>query len=118
VPLIHILGNGCLRMLQFVRAPSLLLDHNMLVNAMGQGGMRSQSTWESRLPEALQVRLFHLGLERGYLDAWLADLVGNTFLRAMRRCKRLEAAWLVLLSGERTDDTATKEAPIMVDVLA
>lgn len=69
IALLHILGNGCLRMLQFVRAPSLLLDHNLIVNAIGSDVLRSKFSWERRLPEWLQTRLYHLGLERGYLDA-------------------------------------------------
>lgn len=104
VALIHIIGHGCLRTLQFVRAPSLLLDYRLLENAMG-----------ARLPHArdsfLRTRFYRLALERGYLDAWLTDYLVEPFLRVFRWCDSLERGWTNFLSGgpsrasERTDPT-------------
>ena len=102
VALVHILGNGCLRTLQFARAPSRLLDHNMLVNAIGSGPMKPAHTWERFMPLALQTRLYRLGIERGYLDAWLVDGISNTFLVTVRHWQAVERFWLGLLTGERT----------------
>ena len=41
--LVHMLGHACLRTLQFLRAPSLLLDYRMLEDAVGQHLPRSTS---------------------------------------------------------------------------
>ena len=34
--LVHLLGNACLRTLQFLRAPTLLHDYHLLENALGE----------------------------------------------------------------------------------
>ncbi|HVW36649.1 MAG TPA: oxidoreductase, partial [Pirellulales bacterium] len=104
VALIHIIGHGCLRTLQFVRAPSLLLDYRSLENAIGTRLPRSSGSF-------LQVRFYRLALERGYLDAWLSDYVVQPFLRVFKWCDGLERSWTNFLSGgqsrasERFDPT-------------
>ena len=112
VALLHILGNGCLRTLQFVRAPSRLLDHNMLVNAIGTGSLRPAHTWERFLPQSMQIYLYRVGMERGYLDAWLVDGLVNSFLLTVRRCQAIERGWLALLSGESVGDVEWPELTV------
>src|SRR5262249_10947520 len=41
VALVHLLGNACLRTLQFIRAPTLLHDYHLLENALGEPLPRS-----------------------------------------------------------------------------
>src|SRR5205823_14894233 len=41
VALVHLLGNACLRTLQFIRAPTLLHDYHLLENAIGEHLPRS-----------------------------------------------------------------------------
>ena len=55
--LIHILGHGCFRTLQFLRAPSLLHDYKLMENAIGKDLPRRQTFWAKFLPES-----GHLGL--------------------------------------------------------
>lgn len=116
--LLHILGNACLRTLQFVRAPSLLLDRHSLLNALGAKGLTPNRTWEHLLPKKLQLRLYRLGLERGYLDAWLADGAAQLFLRTVKQCDAMERWWLRLLAGNSSAaDKRVDIAQPMVSVL-
>src|SRR5262249_5142763 len=41
IPLAHMIGHGCLRTLQFLRAPTLLQDYRQLENALGDRLPRS-----------------------------------------------------------------------------
>jgi NADH-quinone oxidoreductase subunit L len=101
IPLVHILGHGCLRSLQFVRAPSLLLDYRTLENAIGARLTQSSSFWERLVPEHLRARLYRLALERGYLDAWLTDGVAAPLIHLFQRCDALERRWIAFLSGSQ-----------------
>src|SRR5262249_15440006 len=56
VALVHLLGNACLRTLQFVRAPTLLHDYHLLENAIGD-----------HLPSVGAP----LGLGPGFLHTWV-----------------------------------------------
>lgn len=97
--LVHILGHGCLRTLQFVRAPTLLLDYHTLENAIGASLSHSPGPWERRIPERWRVWLYRFALERGYLDALLADYLVHPFLSVLRRCDALERRWTDFLAG-------------------
>jgi NADH-quinone oxidoreductase subunit L len=55
LPLVHILGNGCLRTLQFVRAPTLLQDYRQLENAIGDRLPRLSGFWDSILPHRTRL---------------------------------------------------------------
>ena len=97
--LIHILGHGCLRTLQFVRAPTLLLDYSTLENAIGASLPHRQGPWERRIPARWHVWFYRLALERGYLDSFLTDILVHPFLRVLRGCDALERRWTDFLSG-------------------
>ena len=97
VALIHMLGHACLRTLQFLRASSVLQDYRMLENAIGERlsasraaaqGVQERSPW-----------LYRFALERGYLDALLADYIARPVLRVFQACDALERRWTDLLSG-------------------
>ncbi len=94
VALVHIIGHGCLRTLQFVRAPTLLLDYRLLENAIG-----------AQLPRAhgstLKVRFYRLAIERGYLDAWLNDYLVQPFQHVFQCCDAWERRWTTFLAGPR-----------------
>jgi NADH:ubiquinone oxidoreductase subunit 5 (subunit L)/multisubunit Na+/H+ antiporter MnhA subunit len=98
-PLVHILGHGCLRTLQFVRAPTLLLDYRSLENAIGTALPHASSIWDRSIPARRRRWLYRFALERGYVDAWLADYLVTPVLRALRRCDALERRWADLLAG-------------------
>ncbi len=99
VALMHILGHGCLRSLQFVRAPSLLLDYRTLENAIGTRLQQSASIWERLIPEHLRARFYRLALERGYLDAWLTEGLAAPFLKTFQWCDAAERRFTRFISG-------------------
>src|SRR4029453_18029187 len=68
VALIHILGHGCLRTLQFVRAPTLLQDYRSLENAIGADLPRLTDPLQQIVPDRMRLWLYRFALERGYLD--------------------------------------------------
>ena len=103
--LVHILGHGCLRTLQFVRAPTLLLDYSTLENAIGASLPQRQGPWERRIPARWQVWFYRLALERGYLDAFLSDCIVQPFLRLLRWCDAMERRWTDFLSGRQSRES-------------
>jgi NAD(P)H-quinone oxidoreductase subunit 5 len=105
VALTHLLGHACLRTLQLVRAPSLLLDYQRLENAVGA----SQSRQDDRVqPRREFTRLYRLGFQRGFLDHWLDAGVIRPFLGAFRTCNRWERAWTDWLAGNGTLQTISE----------
>lgn len=101
VALIHILGHGCLRTLQFIRAPSLLHDYRILENAIGDHLPRGAQSIERRYPIGWQVWLYRLALERGYLDSLLNDYLVQPLLRVFRWCDAAERRWTDFLAGNK-----------------
>lgn len=98
VALIHILGHGCLRTLQFVRAPTLLLDYRVMENALGARLPRAPSSF-------FRVRFYRWAMERGYLDAALSDYIVKPFLNVFRWCDAMERRWTDFLSGGRSRES-------------
>lgn len=99
--LIHILGNGCLRTLQFVRAPTLLQDYRLLENAIGDRLPRSGQ------PNSIgsRVWLYRFAMERGYLDSMIDGYIVAPFVGVFRWCDRMERRWTDMLSGGRSRET-------------
>jgi NAD(P)H-quinone oxidoreductase subunit 5 len=96
VALVHLLGNACLRTLQFIRAPTLLHDYHLLENAIGEhlpclGGPPT--------PSRFRTWLYRFALERGYLDSLLNEYVVAPFVRLLRWCDGLERRWTDFLAG-------------------
>src|SRR3984885_12075048 len=58
--LIHILSHGCLRTLQFLRAPSLLYDYRSMENAIGTRLPRFSGHWERMVPPRLRPWMYRL----------------------------------------------------------
>ena len=102
--LIHILGHACFRTLQFVRAPSLLYDFNTMENAIGNYLPRLGGGWDRVIPNSFTTWAYRFALEKGYLDALLADYCVTPILKIFRFCNRVERSWTDLLSGGTTSD--------------
>jgi NAD(P)H-quinone oxidoreductase subunit 5 len=109
VPLVHLIGHGCLRTLQFLRAPTLLQDYRHLENAIGERLPRGTAFWVKFLPERLRVWLYRFALERGYLDAFLADYIAIPFVKLFR--------WFDHLERRASDRLAGRASPSEVIVL-
>lgn len=109
VALVHILGHACLRTLQFVRAPSILMDYRELENAIGGRLNVSLSEGPPRLTERLRVRLYRLAFDRGHLDAWLDEWCVAPFRMALRWCDAQERRWVSWLSGAESRPVADEE---------
>jgi NAD(P)H-quinone oxidoreductase subunit 5 len=105
IPLIHILGNGCLRTLQFVRAPTLLQDYRQLENAIGDRLPRVAGYWESLLPRGARVWLYRFALERGFLDSLIDDYIVAPFIATFEWCDRMERRWTDQLSGGKSRES-------------
>jgi NAD(P)H-quinone oxidoreductase subunit 5 len=94
IPLVHIIGHACLRTLQLIRAPSLLQDYHRLENAIGSR-LSSQPSRVSRwLPEELQLRIYRLAIERGYLDSIINEYILQPFTSVFRCLDALERKWI------------------------
>lgn len=105
IPLVHILGNGCLRTLQFVRAPTLLQDYRQLENAIGDRLPRFAGFWDSVLPHGVRVWLYRFAIERGYLDAMIDNYIVAPFVAVFRWCDGLERRWTDFLSGGKSRES-------------
>ena len=99
IPLIHLIGHACLRTLQFLRAPSLLLDRAVLENAVGRMLARAEDQWILGLPPSWQRRMYWYGMERGAWDAWLQRIFVSPFLASFRCFDRWERGWTDWLNG-------------------
>jgi NADH-quinone oxidoreductase subunit L len=97
VALAHLLGHGCLRTLQFIRAPTLLHDYHQLEDAVG-AHLARPAAW-AKLPAGLRDWLYRFATERGYLDAVLTDYVAGPFVKLFRRFDELERSWTDALAG-------------------
>lgn len=105
LPLVHILGNGCLRTLQFVRAPTLLQDYRQLENAIGDRLPRMAGFWDKTLPRGVRVWMYRFAIERGFLDAMIDDYVVAPFVVTFKWCDKMERRWTDFLSGGKSRES-------------
>ncbi len=84
---IHLLGNACIRLVQFLTAPNVLLDLHGLEGTAAARGTR-------------RPRLYAFALHEGGLDVMLDTLVVRPFLALARAGQRLDER----LAGERPND--------------
>lgn len=94
IALIHLVGNACLRTLQFLRAPSLLHDDHALEPAV------REYPSPLRLPTKLAARLYRFSYEHTLLDILLDRLMVAPFVVFVRVCERAERSWMRFLSGD------------------
>jgi NAD(P)H-quinone oxidoreductase subunit 5 len=117
IALVHLLGNACLRTLQFIRAPMLLQDYHLLENALGDHLPRSAGPL--RLASArFRTWLYRFALERGYLDLFLSRFLVGPFVKMFRTFDGLERRWTDFLAGgaSRESDKVQAEAGMMEDL--
>ncbi|MBL8799560.1 MAG: oxidoreductase [Planctomycetia bacterium] len=105
--LLHLIGNACLRTLQFIRAPSLLHDYHSLENALG-GHLPRVGGPLGGAASSTRPWLYRFALERGYLDSLLAACVVTPFVRLFRACDALERRWTDFIAGRAAPES---EAP-------
>jgi NAD(P)H-quinone oxidoreductase subunit 5 len=108
--LAHLLGNACLRTLQFIRAPSLLQDYHRLENAIGDQLPRLPGPFRLA-PPRLQVWLFRFALERGYLDALLLRYLVTPFRRLFTTFDSWERRWTDWLTGRPSRELSHLPTP-------
>jgi NAD(P)H-quinone oxidoreductase subunit 5 len=113
--LIHILGHACLRTLQFVRAPSLLYDYSTMENAIGARLPHQPGPWDRLIPQNRRIWFYRLALERGYLDALLADYIVAPVVGTLRWCDAMEHRWTDFLSGGESR-TSTQAPPASAEL--
>jgi NAD(P)H-quinone oxidoreductase subunit 5 len=104
VALVHLLGNACLRTLQFLRAPSLLHDYHALESALG-GHLPAPGALLRLAPGRVRTWLYRFALERGYLDSLLAEGVVLPFLGLFRWFDALERRWTDFLVGRASRES-------------
>jgi NADH-quinone oxidoreductase subunit L len=118
IALVHILGHGCLRTLQFLRAPTLLYDYRNMEDAIGERLPKFSGAWLSRAEESVRTWYYRLAMERGYLDSFLKNYIVHPFLVFLRRCDALEQAWTKMLAGNEPSKAPTSEAsPTLEELL-
>ncbi len=110
IALIHLLGNACLRTLQFIRAPSLLNDYHQLENAIG-GRLPSSKGPLPFAPSNFRLWLYRFASERGYLDALLVEGFVAPFVRLFRAFDALERRWTDFITGEASRESDAVNAP-------
>jgi NAD(P)H-quinone oxidoreductase subunit 5 len=104
VALVHILGNACLRTLQFIRAPTLLHDYHLLENALGGHLPPSKFHLARQTSGGVSRWMYRFALERGYLDAILNDFIVAPFVRLFGWCDKVERSWTDFLAGRKTHE--------------
>jgi NAD(P)H-quinone oxidoreductase subunit 5 len=107
--LVHLLGHACLRTLQFVRAPTLLHDYHLLESGAGDHPPKPGGPGDRARRDRLRAWLYRFALERGYLDALLADYVAAPLLGFFRRCDRLERRWTDFSRGRTTGEAGPQK---------
>lgn len=110
--LVHLLGHACLRMLQFLRAPTLLHDYHTLENAIGGPLPRGRSPWTTRAAG----RIYRIAIEQGHLDSDLIEYVVRPFTRALIWCDRTERRWTDFLDGKNSRESdRVKPSAVSID---
>jgi NAD(P)H-quinone oxidoreductase subunit 5 len=115
--LIHILGHGCWRTLQFLRAPSLLHDFRLMENAVGDRLEHADTIWQRFTPAWLRQWLYRFALERGYFDSFLTDYVVGTFRQVFSMFDRWERAWTDFLTGGKSRESEQRREQTLDDLL-
>lgn len=104
IALVHMIGHACLRTLQLLRAPSVLRDHQMLEDAVGQH-LTGDEVNPPQPATSLQLWLYRFALQRGNLDAMLDDWVVLPFRKAFGFADSMERRWTDLLSGNDSSES-------------
>jgi NADH-quinone oxidoreductase subunit L len=77
VALAHIAVNAFARSLQFLRAPSVISDHERRENRLRGRRLRRATRFERLLPRSVELWLYRYALERGYVDTFAASMLAS-----------------------------------------
>jgi NADH-quinone oxidoreductase subunit L len=98
LPLVHTAGHACLRLLQFLRSPSVLHDFHEARNAIGA---QARASLSPRAPAAgLSLWLYRFALERGHLDGIVSRFVVRPVVAIARAIDALDRGLCARLGGE------------------
>jgi NAD(P)H-quinone oxidoreductase subunit 5 len=114
IALVHIIGHACLRTLQLLRAPTLLLDYHTLENAMGRRLTDAASYWRQARPSSWKRTLYRFGFERGYFDVALSRYVVRPFLSVFKWCDGMERRWTEVLAGARSSGSEATDRVVPI----
>jgi len=115
--LVHILGHGCLRTLQFLRAPTLLYDYRTMEDAIGERLPKFSGMWPGKTSERVRTWFYRLALERGYMDAYLKKYIVHPVLSALRKCDDFEHRLTRMLGGTVAEKKPSSEASSSLEEL-
>jgi NAD(P)H-quinone oxidoreductase subunit 5 len=101
IALIHMAGHAFLRLLQFLRAPSILHDFHEATNAVGGHLGHSGAHLERIVPRRLQRPLYRFALERGHLDAAIDRFVVGPVVSLASRLDDAERRICGLVARDR-----------------
>ncbi|MCA9688090.1 MAG: proton-conducting membrane transporter, partial [Myxococcales bacterium] len=98
--MLHIVGHAALRLVQFLRAPTVLHDFHELEDTLGRHPAPTGRHLRRLIPARAELWLYRFALERGYLDAILEVIVVAHLRRFVRFCDRCERRLGDLLAGD------------------
>ena len=103
VALVHIVSHAILRSLQILRSPSALHDRHELEAALG--GHPGAASWSvvGLLPEATQLWLYRVSLDRGFEEMAVARFVVGPIRRLLEWLGEAETAWIDWLGTPAAD---------------
>jgi len=96
---IHITGHACLRLLQFLRSPSLLHDVHATTDSLGESPAAPGEHIKRHVPTKAELALYRFAIERGSIDDWMDRLLVFPFQRLFRGLDRLDQSWCSFLSS-------------------
>jgi len=112
IALIHLLGHACLRTLQFVRAPTILLDVRSMENAIGSRLPHPHADTTRGFRRRFGSWLYRFALERGYLDAMLNRGIVIPFISIFRWCDAAERRWTDFLARNHSRESDDLEPAV------
>jgi NAD(P)H-quinone oxidoreductase subunit 5 len=107
IALIHMAGHAFLRLLQFLRAPSILHDFHEATNAVGGHLGHSGAHLERLVPRRWQRPLYRFALERGHLDAAIDRFVVAPVTALVGKFDEGERLVCAVVAGELTRKRGT-----------
>jgi NAD(P)H-quinone oxidoreductase subunit 5 len=90
---VHIVGHALVRMLQLLKAPSLLHEFHGVHAAAGGHLGKTGVVYESLLPAPVQKWLYRLALDRGHHDTILDRFLAAKLKRFASRMTAVEERW-------------------------
>jgi NADH-quinone oxidoreductase subunit L len=91
--LIHIVGHALVRMLQLLKAPSLLHEFHGVHAAAGGHLGKTGAMYEKLLPAPLRTWLYRLALDRGHHDTIIDRFLAGPLKRFATRLTAVEERW-------------------------